>query len=284
MSKFHGNENIYPKEIVLKVADLEKSEDFYTNIMGFKILEKNKQGISLTANGKDPIISLISPQNPLPTKRDRTGLYHFAILLPSSHDLGLFLKHIGRIGYPIQGGSDHGVSQAIYLEDIDKIGIEVYSDTHIDKWEREGDKINMTTLPLNNKDLIDNSGDAIWEGMPRDTILGHIHLKVADIKEAKRFYIEGLGMDLISEIGSSAVFTSSGGYHHHIAFNIWSGRGLDALEDNRLGMKSYSLTFPNEDILENTIARLGELGYKVSKSDDMIFVEDPSKNLIALKL
>lgn len=284
MFKFHSRNNVHVTQIALRVQDLNKSEKFYKDILGFKVLETKENEIILTADGKEPIIVLTSHRDIILKPPRRTGLYHFAILLPDSIQLGLFLKHIKDKGYPIMGGSNHGVSVAIYLEDIDSNGIEVYADIDSNLWERKEDSIQMVTLPLDYDRLIKDTGDLQWEGMPSDTVMGHIHLHVADIEEAKKFYIEGIGMDLITEIGASAVFTSSAGYHHHIAFNIWNGKGARPLPENSAGMKYYVLKFPNKKAIEITIDKLSSLGYPSFTKNDGIFIKDPSGNLIKLEI
>lgn len=281
MSKFHQS-NIHPIGLVLKVMDLVQGKKFYKEVMGFKILKEGKDRVYLTADGKNPMVTLVRPENPIEKVPRRTGLYHFAILLPDKVHLGLFLKHLRKLDYPIIGGSNHGVSQAIYLEDLDKNGIEVYTDLDSRDWKRVDDSIEMVTLPLDYPSLINSTGEKEWEGMPENTILGHIHLHVKDLEEAKRFYLDGLGMDLISEMGNSAVFTSSAGYHHHIAFNIWNGKGAKPLDANNVGMDYYILEFPHRHSLEGKAEDLKKLGYKVYERDGMVFVHDPSENRILM--
>ncbi|MDR7870732.1 MAG: VOC family protein [Tissierellaceae bacterium] len=284
MTKFHNKPNLFVNEIVLKVTDIDRSIDFYTKIMGFSILKKNGKDATLTADGFNPILTLIEPEDVIPKVPKRTGLYHFAVLLPSRYDLGLFLKNIRDEWYPIIGGADHGVSEAIYLEDPDDNGIEVYRDVAESEWDRSGDRINMVTEPLNYDELIAESGEDKWDKTPLDTIIGHIHLHVGDLDKARRFYCDGLGFDLTMEAGSSAIFLSTGGYHHHIGLNVWNGRNADPLPDNSVGMKYYTLQFPDKRSREEIINNLENLGYEVIKDDKDTFTKDPSSNLIKLKV
>lgn len=284
MSKFHTKEIIHPTEIILRVEDINRSKEFYTKIMGFKIIEEANDKIILSADGNTPLITLIRPKGIIRKIPKRTGLYHFAILLPSRLELGLFLKHISKMEYPIIGGSNHGVSEAIYLEDPDDNGIEIYADTNIDTWIWEKDKVSMTTLPLDYKSLIDETNDLTWEGAPMDTIVGHIHLHVADLMDSKKFYVDVLGFDIVSELSNSALFISAGGYHHHIGLNIWNGKGAEPLPDNSCGMKYFTIKFPSKDILDEKINKLINLGYIVINNDEGIFTKDPSENLIKLTI
>lgn len=282
MSRFHNKNNIFANEIVLKVLDIEKSIRFYTEIVGFKVLNRKEKEVSLTADGINPIITIVEPDNVTPKLPRRTGLYHFALLLPSRFHLGLFLKHLKDTEYPIIGGSHHGVSEAIYLEDPDENGIEVYRDIDSKEWKRDGNQVNMVTDPLDYKGIIEEAGEEKWNEIPKETIIGHIHLHVGDLDEAKRFYCNGLGFDLVMKMANSALFISSGGYHHHIGLNIWNGKNAPALPDNAAGMKYYTLVFPDIDTREDKINNLKSLGYSVIEEDNSIFTKDPSNNLIKI--
>lgn len=279
MKNYHSD-NIYVSELLLKVEDINRAKEFYQSIMGFKILDDKGKEVVLTVNGQDPIITLVEPENVKAKESRRTGIYHIAILVPDIIELGLFLKNIREQSYPIRGGSNHGVSNAIYLDDPDDNGIEVYADLDPSKWNREDDRVEMVTLPLDYDKLVGDTGDKNWEGASSTTKIGHIHLHVNDIDEADKFYIEGLGLTLTSKISKHASFYSSKGYHHHIAANIWNGRGALPLDENSVGMKYYTINFPNEDSLMETYERLKDMGYVVWEKDGEKFVEDPAKNLI----
>lgn len=280
--KYHSKENIHPTDIVLRVQDIDRSEEFYREVLGLKLLERKDREISLTADGKKRLIRLISPENVVIKPPRRTGLYHFALLLPNRAQLALFFKHIRRLGYPLIGASDHGVSQAVYLEDLDGNGIEVYADIDINRWHRKEANKEITSKPLDYRGLIKEVEGLRWKGLPQETIMGHIHLQVSDLEEAKKFYIDGIGLELIREIPNSAVFTASAGYHHHIAFNIWNSKGAEPLPKESVGMEYYSLKFPNEGLLKKTVKKLSGLGFKSFENRGKIFVEDPSRNKIAL--
>ena len=239
MDEFHDNTNKYVKEIVLKVKDLKKSYDFYKNIMGFEVLKEEDNKVLLTVDGTTPIITLISSNDIIRKIQNRTGLYHYALLLPSRYHLGLFIKNMQEKNYPITGGSDHGVSEAVYLKDPDDNGVEVYSDFESSEWNRENGQIKMITRPLDYESLLDKTDDNKWKGMPSNTIIGHIHLHVDDLLKAKEFYAQGLGLDIVQQAGDSALFLSTGGYHHHIAINTWNGVGIDSLPENSAGMKYF---------------------------------------------
>lgn len=280
MLKFHNKPNIFVTQIHLKVEDIDKSLGFYQDIMGFKVLKDEERLAILSADGSTPLITIEQPVDVIAKLPRRTGLYHFAILLPNRVSLGLFLKNIIKTKYPIIGGSNHGVSEAVYLQDPDDNGIEIYIDTEPDTWNWNNKGLEMVNNPIDYEGIIAEAGNIEWNGISSETIMGHIHLHVADLNESKRFYLDGLGFDLMQEMHNTAVFTSTGGYHHHIAFNIWNGKGAEALPDNSVGMKFYSLKFPDEESRAKVIKRLGELGFPAMFKENKIFVRDPSENLI----
>lgn len=284
MSKFHDKSSIFVTQIHLKVEDIDKLLEFYKDVMGFKVLKNEERQAILSADGLTPLITIEQPADVIAKVPKRTGLYHFAILLPTRVSLGLFLKNIIKRKYPIVGGSNHGVSEAVYLQDPDDNGIEIYVDTDPATWNWNNKNVEMVNNPIDYEGIISEAGNLEWNGIPSDTIIGHIHLHVADLNESKRFYMDGLGFDLVQEMQNTAVFTSSGGYHHHIAFNIWNGRGAKALSDNSVGMKYFSLIFPDEKSRAKVIEKLGELGFPVIHKENNIFLRDPSENLIELQV
>ena len=282
MSNFHSKPNKFVNHIVLKVEDIDRSKEFYKNIMGFKVLRESTKEIIFTVDGSTAFITIIQPDNVISKLPRRTGLYHFAILLPSRLDLGLFLKQIKNVNYPIIGGSNHGVSEAVYLQDPDDNGIEIYADTNISTWKWKDKNVEMTNKRLDIDGLLDATGDRNWDGMPSNTIIGHIHLHVADLIDSEKFYREGLGFDLVSSIANQAIFLSSGGYHHHIAVNIWNGKGSPPPASNSVGMKYYSIVFSSIEERQKIIDGLKGLGYLVVRENEDIFTEDPSGNRIKL--
>ncbi|TJX13306.1 VOC family protein [Tissierella creatinini] len=281
MSNYHQRPNIFVQGIVLRVQDLKKSAEFYKSILGFSILKEELSKVVFTVDGRRPIVTIISPNDIIPKIPRKTGLYHIAVLLPNRHQLGLFFKNIRDKDYPIIGGAHHGVSEAIYLEDPDENGIEVYVDTPDSTWGRHDYAVNMVTEKLDYSELLKDAGEDTWNGTPEDTIIGHIHLHVADLDESFKFY-NLLGFKLTQASRHSAYFISTGGYHHHIGMNIWNGRGSGPLPENSAGMEYFSLRFPSEDLRAEKILTLREAGHVIIETDRGMFVEDPSENLIKL--
>lgn len=281
MEKFHQGPNIFVGEVDIRVKNLDNALTFYQNIMGFQVLEKTDCKAILTTDGKTPIVTLEQPVDVIPKVERRTGLYHFAILLPTRADLSVFLRHLVQTGYPL-GAADHYVSEAIYLTDPDGNGIEVYRDRPSSEWTWKNGLVDMATEQLDAKGILAES-DAEWTGLPADTVMGHIHLHVADLKKAEEFYTKGLGFKTVSYYPQAA-FVSTGGYHHHIALNTWQGVGAPTPPKNSVGLNWYTLVFPDEKTRSTVIKQLQQLGAKVTEEADFYRTSDPSGNQIRLVL
>ncbi len=279
---FHSNPNIYTSSVTLKVKNLEQSILFYQTMIGFQVREISENKAVLTADGKTPLIYLEQLFN-IETNKVRTaGLYHVALLVPSREDLGVMLKHLVQSGCPLQGASDHDVSEAIYLADPDGNGIEIYRDLSPETWEWKGDFVKMGTLPMDADGVIAAGDHKEWTGLPAGTIIGHIHLHVGDLDKTVQFYVEGLGFNIVQKYGSQAYFLSTGKYHHHIGLNIWNGRGVPAPKENDTGLKHYDLKLPSLETFYQIVNRLKEMGAPYKLEEDIVYTADPSGNPIRL--
>lgn len=279
--KFFEKPAVYVGEVNINVTDLEKALTFYQNIIGFKVLKKTDRTAVLTANGKTPLLTLEVPADVLPKEERTTGLYHFAILLPSRSDLAAFLKHMIQVN-PRIGASDHYVSEALYLSDPDGNGIEVYRDRPASEWSWTDGQVAMATEPLDAEDVLAESSKE-WNGLPDNTVMGHIHLHVSDLTETEEFYINGLGFKVVTKY-PGALFTSTGDYHHHIGLNVWNGIGAKAPAKNSAGLNWFTLVFPDEAGREAAVVRLQKIGAKINKGDNNVSTVDPSGNVIQLRV
>jgi len=279
MENFHQKPSIYVGEVNIKVKNLDNAVTFYQNIMGFQVLEQTEGKAVLTTDGKTPLLTLEQPADVIPKEGKMSGLYHFAILLPSRADLSVFLRHLLQTGYPL-GAADHYVSEALYLNDPDGNGIEVYRDRPSFEWTWKNNLVEMATEQLDAEGILAES-DAEWNGLPSGTVMGHIHLHVGDLQKAEEFYTKGLGFNVVSYYPQAA-FLSTGGYHHHIAINTWQGVGAPTPPKNSVGLNWYTLVFPNETERENVIKQLKQLGAPVKKETDFYVTSDPSGNQIRL--
>ncbi|NKE07523.1 VOC family protein [Mesobacillus selenatarsenatis] len=280
---FHQPPVTFVSQVNLKVQSLERSLAFYQEVIGLKVYEKTDNSALLTADGKKVLLNIEKPSDVIPKKGRTTGLYHFALLLPNRSDLAKILKHFLQTGYPLQGASDHLVSEALYLADPDGNGIEIYTDRPASEWEWNEQHVVMATQALDAEDLLAEGADQSWNGLPEGTVMGHIHLHVAELAKTEEFYTKGLGFEVVSRYGPQALFISSGKYHHHIGLNTWNGVGAPKPSANSVGLESYTLVLADEGNLKNTVNRLRGIGAAVEEEKGIFITEDPSGNRIRLE-
>ena len=279
MENFHREPNTFVGQVSINVTNLESAITFYQNIIGFQVLEQTERKAVLTADGKTGLLTLEQPVDVIAKEGRTSGLYHFALLLPTRADLSIFLRNLLQTGYKF-GASDHIVSEALYITDPDGNGIEIYRDRPSSEWTWSNGEVSMVSDPLNGESLLAES-DSEWKGLPADTIMGHIHLHVSDIQKAEEFYMKGLGFTIVSHY-PQAIFIATGGYHHHIALNTWQGVGAPTPKKNSVGLNWYTLVFPSEEARGKVIEQLREIGASVQVENDLFVTEDPSGNKIHL--
>ena len=234
--------------VVLTVNDLSRVGDFYQKTIGLARLSGDAETLVLGA-GARPLLELRRD----PTARLRpneAGLFHTAFLLPDRQALASWLRMIAETGQRLDGASDHLVSEAIYLRDPEGNGIEVYADRPRDSWQRHGTEVQMDTVRLDLQGLMAD-GRAPWGGAPEGSVVGHVHLQVGDVGQAEDFYINSLKMDRSAHVFGASFF-ASGGYHHHLAGNIWNSRGA--------GRRSSDATGLAEVVLEADAGAMRALG------------------------
>lgn len=273
---FHQHPTTYTKHVHLNVEDLSRSAIFYENILGLRILDQTPTMVNFTANGQDAILTIEKSTAKNNVVSNAAGLYHMAFLVPSKKELGTIFKHIHSSGYPFSGASDHKVSEALYLNDVEGNGIEIYYDRSPDQWNWQNGDVEMTVDPLDIESLVASAIDTTWSGMPTGTVMGHIHLRVANLAEAETFYVQGLGFEVANRYGAQAMFISSNGYHHHIALNVWGRPNPIERDDSTLGLKSYSIVYPSEESRQKVVAQLKEIGASVLEKKDFVSAIDPS--------
>jgi catechol 2,3-dioxygenase len=274
-------------EVKLKISDLVQSLRFYTEIVGLRVLDQTEHTAALTADGQTTLVLLeqIPDAVVAPERRRTTGLYHYALLLPSRKELGIVLKRLIANRTPI-GQADHLVSEALYLSDPDNNGIEIYADRPRSEWKRDanGDYV-MATDPIDWEGLLQEAGEEdISKGLPPETIMGHVHLHTAGLPESRAFYNGLLGFDIVGDYTQMrALFVSAGGYHHHLGLNIWAGIGAPAPSPQLTGLDYYTIVYPDHGELSSTLERLLAAGVTVEQQDDgTAFVTDPSSVRIKL--
>lgn len=266
-NSFHTKPNMYVSHVQLKVSNLERSVQYYTEIIGFKVLQQENGIAYLTFDGKTSLISLVEVENSLPLQGGYTGLYHFALLLPSLKDLGNIVQHFIENDVRI-GASDHHVSQALYLNDPDGNGIEIYIDRDASNWKWDSrEEVYMTTEHLDFTPIL-AAADGTWSGLPEDTVMGHIHLSVSSIPASQAFYTNVLDYDTVLHYGAQALFISTGHYHHHIGLNTWQSNGGSPAPENAVGLKSFTVVLNDDEYAQNVRANLESNGYQVETYTD----------------
>jgi catechol 2,3-dioxygenase len=267
----------------LVVRDLNRALGFYRDILGLNAVPGEDATVALMA-GPETLVLLAEDRQATPRSPRATGLYHFAILTPSRRELARAVRGLVEAGYPVQGASDHGVSEALYLSDPEGNGIEIYADRPSDAWPRTGDALDMVTAPLDARGLLDELKDnaGSWAGLPAGTRIGHVHLQVSNIPATEAFYTRALGLDLMQRYGPSASFFSAGGYHHHVGANTWASAGASLPPPGVTGLVNVTLVLPDAGSLAQLGNHLREAGVPVEVQGDSLFVRDPSGNGVAL--
>lgn len=234
--------------VTLRVKDLNGMVKFYTQIIGLVIREQSDHRVML---GSDvDIVELIYNEDYVVATEKYQGLYHLAIRVPEEKYLGQLLFHFRDSNYSIDGAGDHGYSQALYMQDIEGNGIEIYADRPRSEWTIYDDgSIDAYTDAVNVQNLIKGVNPTDWKGIPNGTDLGHVHLQVSDVGQASKFYLGQLGFEMKTDMGH-AIFISKRGYHHDLGINQWLG-DLPVLPKMTTGLDKVRFTIKNLDALKS---------------------------------
>jgi catechol 2,3-dioxygenase len=225
-------------QVSLTIRDLDRSLSFYRDVLGFMELGSGRLG---PAGGR-VLIELHERKDAAAKPRRSAGLYHFAILVPSRAALGRSLRRLVEKRWPISGAADHLVSEALYLDDPDGLGIEIYRDRPRDSWRVANGELAMATDPLDLQAIAAEPGaETPWNGLEAETIVGHVHLHVPHLDTAEAFYCGRIGFDPIVRRYPGALFVSAGGYHHHLGLNTWTGVGAPPPPENAVGLRSFTI-------------------------------------------
>ena len=270
--------------VSLTVPNLQKSLEFYESVLGFAVLTVGDGWAKLGTKDGHQLLELIEDSSGVAPNRRAPGLFHFAVLFPSRVSLGRSLSHLIEKGWKLSGAGDHLVSEALYLNDPDGNGIELYWDRPTETWTFKDGRVVMDTLPVDVDSLIaaGKIDPSPWTGIPNDTKMGHVHLKVNDVEAAGRFYCDIIGFDVMAT-WEQALFIAVGGYHHHLGLNAWMSLGSPTSPDKAFGLRGFWINLANSEELEAVIARLKTAGFAVDLSQTDPFVRDPSGNGVWLR-
>jgi catechol 2,3-dioxygenase len=262
--------------VALTVTDLERSIAFYTEVIGLETLRR-EEGIAALGVGAEELVVL--HEDPAAPRPGRTaGIYHYALLFPTRQELARAAVRVIGTRTTIDGASDHGTHEAIYLPDPDGIGIELAADRSRDLWPsyEESEFMRGGPKPLDTDDLLASvAGETPSARAAAGLRMGHIHLHVSDLDAATRFYRDGVGFEVMATL-PTAVFVSFARYHHHLAYNVWRGRGVPPASNGAVGLRNWTLELVDEAELERTRQRLHALGAGVEERGSGLLVRDPS--------
>ena len=274
-------------QVQLRTARLAGVLEFYTRILGLAVSHKS-DGLAILSSmpGGPGLLVLTEDRNASPRPARATGLYHFALRYPTRRDLARAYHRIAKAGYPVDGASDHGVSEAIYLSDPNGNGVELYADRPRSQWHWNNGQITMVTTPLDLNNLLATLTAASATAPATAPDLGHIHLHVADLGPAERFYSQFLGLAVTQRSYPGALFFAAGGYHHQIATNVWAGKS--APPPNSVGLVSYRFEVPVSEILYCLGHRAPLLGYETRTEQEeqdkpILQIRDPNGNCLEIQ-
>ncbi len=261
--------------VTLRVTDLPGLTAFYRDGIGLRVIAESADASDLGIDGE----VLVRLERGATRPTSAAGLFHLAILLPSRADLADWLAHAATIRLPLEGASDHLVSEALYLSDPEGNGIEIYRDRPRADWPRRDGAIQMATERLDLQALLAEARPGRSAGMPAGTRMGHVHLRVGDTAAAEAFYSGALGFELMVRY-PGASFLASGGYHHHIAGNVWNSRGAGPRQPGEAGLAAFEVVARDAADLEAMRGRMMAAGGREAGSGAT--VEDPWGNRLVL--
>lgn len=266
--------------VTLRVADEKRALALYRDIVGLKVAGRDGSRIALGAGGAPFLFLEIAPGAQARPRKGLTGLYHAAILLPDRAALGSAIARLARANIQL-GAADHNVSEAIYLYDRDGNGLEIYRDRPREEWPWKDGLVQMANKPLDFDGILSEGGkEEADEHVPAGTRIGHVHLQVGDVAEAERFYLGVLGFAKTAA-WPGALFAAAGGYHHHIAANVWDSRNAPLPPANMAGLAEIALEIPQSEIA-NAREHIRGAGAEIAGEDEGLVLADPWRTKIRI--
>jgi catechol 2,3-dioxygenase len=271
-------------KVRLRVAALDDLTSFYERVIGLDGVERGGSLTRLGPVGGEPVIELVGAPDAPRAPSFSTGLFHLAILVPNRAELARSLLRLAGAGWRLTGASDHLVSEALYLQDPEGNGIEIYRDRPREEWRRDGDELAMATLPLDLESVLGEleEGEQPPNGVPVGTTMGHVHLQASELPPAEGFYNGALGLDVMVRSYPGALFMSAGGYHHHLGVNTWQSQGAPPPPEGALGLDHYELVLPSAAERDSAADRLAQAGADPQRTDEGVLATDPSGNRVLL--
>ena len=266
----------------LIAGDIDMMSSFYRRALGMEVLDSSPELVRL-GTGSGGTVELLSRPDAPPRPPRTTGLFHLAVLVPSRIELARAIRRVVEAEWSFTGASDHLVSEAMYLDDPEGNGIEIYRDRPREEWRRQPNgELAMATLPLDVDDIVgelSGSPDPAPIAAP-DTHIGHVHLQVRDIPETEEFYAGMLGFDVTVRSYPGALFVSAGGYHHHLGLNTWASAGAPPPPSGARGLDRF-------EVIVGDVGELDRIESKVDsaeRTDEGLIVTDPSHNRALIRV
>ncbi|HLL87062.1 MAG TPA: VOC family protein [Thermoleophilaceae bacterium] len=257
----------------LTVTDLDPSVAFYGDVIGLRVERREDATAALgSGDGREVVVLVEEPGARQPGRH--AGLFHVALLYPSRLELARTLQRIAATRTPIDGASDHGTHEAIYLSDLDGNGLELAADRPRERWP-EDLGYDRGPAPLDLDGLLELVAGA--EPQPRaepGLAVGHLHLHMGDVEEALAFYRDSIGFELMARLPSAA-FVAAGGYHHHLGFNVWRGHGVPPAPEGVVGLRHWTVELPSADDVAAVAERVRFGRFEAEERDDGVLVRDP---------
>ena len=272
----------------IAVTDADRALRFYRDYVGLTALPSEGPEIRMGAHGREVVV--LHPGADRPVVPHTSGLYHLALVVPDRRELARVIGRLARLRWA-QYPTDHVMTKANYLWDPDGNGIEIYTESPEDgfmgfaggtfaAWDKDGN-------PRSGRDPIDleelfthlRDDDSLDEPMPAGTRMGHVHLHVADVDQALRFYHDLVGFDVMGNVPGVG-FVSAGGYHHHLGLNEWAGRGVPPAPAGAAGLRRFTVELPTRRDLEDVVGRLEHGDVSVVEDGAGFTAADPSKNRV----
>jgi catechol 2,3-dioxygenase len=267
----------------LTVHDLAAQLAFYRDRLGLEVSIEERGRAVLGAGGRELLV--LREDRGARDARGTAGLYHFALLLPSRRDLANALARLASTGVPLTGVADHGVSEALYLNDAEGNGIELYRDRPRPEWPRDHGALRMTSDPLDVGELVASADpDSVTLApLAAGTVVGHVHLHVSHLEASKQFYCDTLGFDLMQRFGHSALFVSAAGYHHHLGLNTWLGVGAPPPPPGALGLDHFVIRLSSAASGQQVLERLEAAGASVEREEARFTTLDPTTHRVTFE-
>jgi catechol 2,3-dioxygenase len=269
----------------LRAADAAALASFYERAIGLRTLERENGLVRLGVAEGAPLVELVAAPGAPPRPARSTGLFHLAILVPTRADLAAAIRRVHGAGWRLTGASDHLVSEALYMNDAEGNGIEIYRDRPREEWRHGASgELEMATLPLDLRNVL-GEVVALQDGlppMPAGTRIGHVHLQVSELDAVERFYVGSLELEVMVRSYPGALFVAAGGYHHHIGLNTWQSAGAAPPPEGALGLEHYELVLPDAADRDRLVGSLGPDAEPL-ELEAGVRVSDPSGNRVVLR-